>query len=215
VLAFEASQLEIGTFHPEATLTQFVVDPFPPDANNPMTAQVGQNHSSVTSPTPVTFPLDVQVSYTKIVNINDVFDMAYSIDLNLTGNGKINMIPTTDVISFALPAGVFLTSALGATFGTAPPVTGDYNANGVVDAADYVVWRKTLGQTVAGLPADGDGSGTIDTGDFDVWKAHFGNTAGSGAALDPAAIPEPISRMLFLCSTGIWAIPMMRAHRGK
>src|SRR5262249_15000289 len=196
---------------PEATLTQFVVDPFPPDANNPTTAQVGQNHSSVTSPTPVTFLLDVQVSYTKIVNINDVFDMAYSIDLNLTGNVQINMIPTNDDISFSLPAGVFLTSALGATFGTAPPVTGDYNANGVVDAADYVVWRKTLGQTAAGLPADGDNSGTIDAGDFDVWKAHFGNTAGTGTAIDAAVIPEPVSTMLLLCSTGIWA--MTRARR--
>ena len=33
---FGVSQLEIGTFHPEATLTQFVIDPFPPDSLNPM-----------------------------------------------------------------------------------------------------------------------------------------------------------------------------------
>ncbi len=32
-----------------------------------------------------------------------------------------------------------------------PP--GDYNHNGTTDAADYVVWRKTLGQTgVVSLP---------------------------------------------------------------
>jgi hypothetical protein len=215
ILTTEASRVKIGTFHPEATLTQFIVDPFPTDAQNPTSPNVGQSQGTVVSPTPQTFPLDVQTSYTKIVNINDVFDVGYSIELNLSGNGQINMIPTTDVISFALPAGVFLTSALGATFGAAPPVTGDYNANGVVDAADYVVWRKTFGQTAAGLPADGDNSGTIDSGDFDVWKTHFGNTAGSGAALDPAGIPEPVSGMLLLCSTGIWAIPIVRARRRK
>jgi len=193
-LTFEATQVKIGTFHPEATLTQFIVNPFPADANNPAMAQVSQSHSTATSQTPLTFPLDVQVSYTKIVNINDVFDMAYSIDLNLSGNGQINMIPTTDVISFALPDGVFLTSALGATFGAAPVIVGDYNANGVVDAADYVLWRKTVGQSGAGLPADGSGNGSVGQEDYDVWAQHFGNTSGSGTgALTADPIAEPIT----------------------
>jgi hypothetical protein len=201
-LTFEATQVKIGTFHPEATLTQFVVNPFPPDANNPTTAQVSQSHSSATSQTPLTFPLDVQVSYTKIVNINDVFDMAYSIDLNLSGNGQINMIPTTDVISFALPEGVFLTSALGATFGAAPVIVGDYNANGVVDAADYVLWRKTLGQSGTGLPADGSGNGSIGQEDYDIWKQHFGNTSGSGTgAIAADSIAEPAT--LWPLATGL------------
>jgi hypothetical protein len=30
-------------------------------------------------------------------------------------------------------------------------LAGDYNHNGIVDAADYTVWRDTLGQTGAGL----------------------------------------------------------------
>ena len=33
--------------------------------------------------------------------------------------------------------------------------TADYNRNGVVDAADYIVWRGTLGSTTI-LDADGD-----------------------------------------------------------
>jgi len=197
VLSFEASLLEIGTFHPEATLTQFVVDPFPPDAQNPMTAQVSQNHSAVTSPTPVTFPLDLQVSYSKIVNIDDVFDIAYGIDLNLAGRGQINMIPTTDVISFALPSGVFLTSVLGSTFGTPSAVVGDYNGNGVVDAADYVMWRKNEGTTNT-LPNDPIG-GTIGPAQYDQWRAHFGQTAGSGSGIDAnAAVPEPATPVLLV-----------------
>jgi hypothetical protein len=65
---------------------------------------------------------------------------------------------------------------------------GDYNRDGSVDAADYVVWRKTRGAT--GLPtfsgADGDGDGDVDSNDLAVWKANYGETsappgAGSGA----------------------------------
>jgi hypothetical protein len=55
-----------------------------------------------------------------------------------------------------------------------PSLVGDYNENGVVDAADYVVWRHTLGETGAGLAADGDGSGAVDQADYDLWRANFG-----------------------------------------
>jgi T5SS/PEP-CTERM-associated repeat protein len=53
---------------------------------------------------------------------------------------------------------------------------GDYNFNGIVDAADYVVWRKN----------DGSPAG------YNAWRMHFGQTAGSGSgAIANAAIPEP------------------------
>ena len=78
---------------------------------------------------------------------------------------------------------------------------GDYNRNGTVDAADYVLWRNTLGQMGIGLAADGDTNGQIDNGDYNVWRAHFGEAAlGSGATANLApgespganyAVPEP------------------------
>ncbi len=80
-------------------------------------------------------------------------------------------------------------------------IPGDYNHNGAVDAADYVVWRKTLGQTGPGLAADGNGNGNgqIDSGDFDIWRAHFGQTAGSGAGTSAnAAVPEPTTLIMVL-----------------
>jgi hypothetical protein len=75
-------------------------------------------------------------------------------------------------------------------------IAGDFNTDGNVDAADYVVWRNSVGQTGAGLAADGDASGTIDAGDYSLWRAHFGQTSGSGATAGPAssanrAAPEP------------------------
>ena len=58
---------------------------------------------------------------------------------------------------------------------TVPPPIGDYNRNYVVDAADYVLWRKTLGDSElpAFFGADGDGDGTIGQGDYGVWQAQF------------------------------------------
>jgi hypothetical protein len=54
---------------------------------------------------------------------------------------------------------------------------GDYNQDGAADLADYIVWRKTLGQTVAQYSgADGSGDGVVDEQDFAVWRAYFGQT---------------------------------------
>ena len=87
---------------------------------------------------------------------------------------------------------------LSFTVATVPPtLPGDYNQNGEVDAADYIVWRKTLGAT--GLPvnsgADGDGDGEVTQADYQVWRGHFGETLplpGAGSMTPPdAAIEQP------------------------
>jgi T5SS/PEP-CTERM-associated repeat protein len=77
--------------------------------------------------------------------------------------------------------------------------SGDYNGDGVVDAADYVVWRKSLGQTGLALPADGNHDHQVDQGDFDVWRAHFGQAVGSGSDIDAnGTLPEPTALALLL-----------------
>jgi phosphatidylinositol-3-phosphatase len=81
---------------------------------------------------------------------------------------------------------------------------GDYNHDGVVDAADYTNWRDTLGSTLApGSGADGNGDGVIDQGDYDVWKANFGNHSGAGAGAK-SAVPEPAS--LWMLVVGMLAV---------
>ncbi len=79
--------------------------------------------------------------------------------------------------------------------------TGDYNLNGIVDAADYVLWRKTLGQPAspAGSGADGNSSGTIDADDYGFWRARIGNVIPTASgSLDQLAIPEPASASLVM-----------------
>jgi FG-GAP-like repeat len=63
------------------------------------------------------------------------------------------------------------------------PLPGDYNGNGTVDAADYVVWRKTQGTTVTpSSGADGNGDGMVDQDDYGVWRSRFGQMASPPAA---------------------------------
>jgi hypothetical protein len=65
-------------------------------------------------------------------------------------------------------------------------VTADYNHNGIVDAADYVVWLATVNRTGTNLAADGSGAsgipdGVVDSYDYDFWRANFGNVVGVAA----------------------------------
>jgi hypothetical protein len=79
-------------------------------------------------------------------------------------------------------------------------IPGDYNVDGRVDAADYVVWRNTLGQTVvAGGGADGNRDGMINQEDYVVWRAAFGNSAANPQnAVNN--LPEPADWILFMTS---------------
>lgn len=84
----------------------------------------------------------------------------------------------------ALDAGVFSIDFISVS-------PGDFNGDGLVDAADYTIWRDTLGSTTD-LRADANGNGAIDGADYDLWVANYGSGAGGSAA-----VPEPA--MLSLC----------------
>jgi hypothetical protein len=106
----------------------------------------------------------------------------------LTSSGTLNAAGLTldpsDAGQFSLGVtsnSLVLTVAAG--------VQGDYNGNGIVDAADYTVWRDNLGGS--SLPNRGDGiAGAIGQADYNFWKSRFGATSGSGAG-GVASVPEP------------------------
>jgi hypothetical protein len=81
----------------------------------------------------------------------------------------------------------------------APPLlAGDYNDDGVVDAADYTMWRDNLGAAAGTLPNDVDG-GEIGQDQYDTWVTNFGAASGGGAgSLVNSAVPEPSSICLLV-----------------
>jgi hypothetical protein len=80
---------------------------------------------------------------------------------------------------------------------------GDFNNDGIVDAADYVRWRKNTANS--SLP--NDNGLTNQAARFNLWRAHFRNTAGSGT-FATGAVPEPAGLAILL--TGAAAIFTLR-----
>jgi phosphatidylinositol-3-phosphatase len=76
-------------------------------------------------------------------------------------------------------------------------VAGDYNHNGIVDAADYATWRTGYG-------------GVYSQVHYDTWRANFGQSAYSGTGTGSAAgaaVPEPsIVTMLLLVTLTIFFV---------
>jgi hypothetical protein len=109
--------------------------------------------------------------------------------------GQFDLIlnpPATGPTAFA-DAGVTTSLTNGwLRIGSIAALTGDYNGNRIVDGADYVLWRETLGQMGPGLAADGNSNNEVDAADYNVWRANFGRTAAAGAsAVGASPVPEP------------------------
>ncbi len=144
-------------------------------------------------------------------------ELGHNLGLNHTANGIANLMSPSGT-SQQLNS-TQIATARASTFAQAftPLLAGDYNGNGVVDAADYVMWRNSLNQSGTGLPADGNANGRIDTGDYTVWRSDFAGRAG-GAGIDIslqlglAGVPEP-SYVAYLAVVLGTVILSFRLHR--
>lgn len=72
---------------------------------------------------------------------------------------------------------------------------GDFNQDGVVDAADYTVWRDHVGQTGDALLGDAIGQGGLPDGEVDlqdliVWRANYGLEWQAPSTEVTAMVPE-------------------------
>ncbi len=77
---------------------------------------------------------------------------------------------------------------------------GDYNRDGNVDMADFVVWRKSAGQS-GDLAADGNEDNIVDTDDYTLWSANFSRSATDPGQGSTATVPEPVSVALVLVAS--------------
>lgn len=128
----------------------------------------------------------------------------------LTGNSAVSNNAAISLgAAFNVGGTHNLVFSYGALSSASVNPTGDYNNDGTVNAADYVVWRKSNGQNVT-LPNDST-PGTVSAADYTVWRANFGQTAApSGPSTlvtgfvryvtsglgSGSAVPEPTSVVL-------------------
>ena len=131
----------------------------------------------------------ISTSYQQFsLNDIDVPDGADSVLLRF----QVSPGPIPDIAN-----GMYVDDATLTVVGGGGGVTGDFNENGIVDAADYTVWLKNLGGSESTIGDLGDDNGTVDQGDYNLWKTGFGNS-GSLTGTAQVAIPEPASLVLFL-----------------
>ncbi len=95
---------------------------------------------------------------------------------------------------------------------------GDFNGDGIVNLADYTVWRDNLGNPDESvLMNNGDDMNGVDTGDYALWKSNFGATSGAGALGTlqggQQAVPEPGTVCIVIGMLGIGAIAVRRRAR--
>jgi hypothetical protein len=128
-------------------------------------------HNEILSSFELTGPLDGGLVYAQFDN-DQLTELA--VHSEIAGATTLRTWDGSGNPGLALPDGY---AALDALVG-AGPVLADFNHDHQIDAADYVVWRRTGGSA----------------GDFDLWRAHFGESipAGSGSS----AVPEPSSLLL-------------------
>lgn len=125
-------------------------------------------------------------------------DFASVVGLGL-GNG-LGFAVTTDAIARTVTLDVVASTL---------PLTGDYNADGQVDMADYTIWRDALGSTVseAGMGADGNADGVVTEADYHAWQIRYAASTASLAA--SAKVPEPATIAL-ACIPTICFLAMRR-----
>jgi hypothetical protein len=102
------------------------------------------------------------------------------------------------------------------------PIDGDYNGDGTVDTADYVVWRRAVGTN--NVWADGDGNGMVGPEDYDVWRRAYGSSfvissspptviaprRGAGSFVE---VPEPSA--VVTCLLGTCALAFLPVRRPR
>ena len=99
---------------------------------------------------------------------------------------------------------------------------GDYNRDLTVDAGDYVVWKKGVGNVVPPCSGgDSNCNGFVENAEYQPWRENYGRTIGGGSIAvgstysEPAKnIPESSSFVLVIAAL-LGVCTMGRQERGR
>ncbi|MEN1681090.1 MAG: choice-of-anchor M domain-containing protein [Planctomycetota bacterium] len=113
------------------------------------------------------------------------------------------LVQSSDVLTFVVG---------GDTALTPDNSPGDFNGDGVVDAADFTVWRDNLGATEDGLVLGGNGDGgQVDNSDYLLWRGLFGTQYPAAGSASTSPTPEPSTAAL----SGIGLLGLSRRGRRR
>jgi hypothetical protein len=172
-------------------------------------ADIGQawhRYRVTITPETLTYEIDVKRDGLNAATGEAGFDasITYDVATSSTGYNSIRFGSPSGIASAGngfYGGAIFDNIKLSLVDAAPAPLVGDYNGDGNIDAADYTVWRDTLGQSVtAGTGADGNENGVIDGpagvgSDYDLWATNYGAPGAPGSAI-LVTIPEPASMVL-------------------
>jgi hypothetical protein len=128
---------------------------------------------------------------------------AYGLFARLTSSHYQPSNPFLIVFNYGVEYELMLEAALAINAAAADDsLPGDFNHDGTVDAADYVVWRKSAGSAA----------------EFAQWRGNFGATGGGGASVAgdtesaPASVPEPALSVLAGLAIGLFVVARRAAR---
>ncbi len=130
---------------------------------------------------------------TSMYTSNDTPIFANTAAPNLgSGTNRIRMAydATAKTVNFAMDynyaGGAFVEDQAAPTLN----VSGLFALPNTFDAADYTVWRDTLGSTtdLRANWTNANSFNVIDTDDYDYWKLHFGEVVPGGWPVEPSRI---------------------------
>ena len=150
--------------------------------------------------------LGLNINGDGVIDSND----SLSHDLGTAGGSVVGEFQSIDTTDATLPAGLSwyvdysdTSKVVLQVIGTLSNL-GDFNDDGIVDLADYTLWRNNLGGDATALNGNGSGGTTVTTADYEVWKTNFGTEYSSLSGLSTQAVPEPASALLVVtCLAGL------------
>lgn len=122
-----------------------------------------------------------------------------SVTSSSNSNALTDLSNRSAVLSALTTASDHLPIVADYSFATAVGAPGDFDHSGVVDSADYALWRSTYGMTGSNLLADANHNGVVDDGDYLIWRRFHSSGSGTEFLGGDGSIPEPAAWCLFVC----------------